>query len=299
MEDVFEDSSLYLERYRDFLTRECHVAERSALHLTPAVYAKKQSLYLLLFREIARCHIGTVDDSCEVVKAASISTYGMFRAVVAMDGVIDDPDCKRSPERVLESMLHHEAAVRALCCVPQARGSSTRTLRRLSRMYLSTHHHERKGDALTRQMAMRMLFRKSCMVLMPLAWAQDVYGSSKASGKVRSALIKLFVALQLIDDVRDYAEDANAGRSSLFLECAYSSGLVGRNASLLEGAPHTQADAELLEALEDHHLRLALSKLVHSMSLFIESGSAALAACVDLVRIEIERVLLVSEERET
>ena len=297
MDDIFADAATHLVRYRRYMSERCQLPVVSADFLTSDEYAKKQSLYLLLFREIVRCRSESIDESCQKLSVLSICTYGLFRAVVAMDGLIDSSSRRRPSHLALESLLHYEVAIRGLSEALGDDARSTGNLRRLSRLYLSTHHQERAPRPLSEYAMSRLLFRKSCMVLMPLIWARSLYGASRMDVAVRAALIKLFIALQLVDDVRDYREDLGNHQRTLFmyamcglLACDPDPSALGR----LLDSPEERAARWSTERL---HLAMAQRKLAGAADLFRKAGTEVLARCVDLVRVEVARVDAIQREQ--
>ena len=283
MEKVFSDAANYLSRYRVFLTAECGLSSGVSSQIAAESYAKKQALYLLLFREIVRCQLGAVDDDAPEVFSLSIATYGIFRAVVAMDGVIDGAEESRA-QLALQTFVHFEAATRNSTAILKNFTYSQRNMRRLMAAYLGCYDHERHADVSDQRLA-KLLFRKSCMVLLPIAWARDIYGPSDKQLTLRCALIKLFVALQIIDDLRDVIEDDKVGQQTLYRRHLKAS-LDVRSDGLLSVA---QLPDELLSRVDQLHLISAERRLSQSIILFRKAGSEVLAYCVGLVHTEVCR----------
>ena len=283
MESVFSDAARHLERYRSYIASECRLPASSAVFLTPDSHACRHTLYLLLYREIVRCQNGDVDDSSPETQALSIATYGLFRSVVALDGLIDADGGRREAHLALESLLHYEAAIRSLAGVMGSDPDSTRTLRRLSRMCLAMYRQEREAQARVTARSLRVLFRKSSLVLMPIAWARRMHGPSERHATLRCGLIKLFVGMQLIDDVHDYEEDVAAGQFTPYR--AHVEHVLGTKR--MDAA----CQAERRRELECMHLAAARDRLRSAMDAFRRAGSEVLAQCVALVHDEISRVL--------
>lgn len=283
MEAVFSDASRHLEHYRSYLASACGLPAGSAAFLMPDSLARRHTLFLLLYREIVRCQNGDVDDASPDVQALSIATYGIFRSVAALDGLIDTDGGKREAHLALECLLHYEAAIRNLASAVGSDPGSARALRRLSRMCLSMYEQERKPPAQAPAGWLRILFRKSSLVLMPIAWARCVHGPSERHATLRCGLIKLFVAMQLIDDVHDHDEDVAAGQFTPYR--AHAEHVLGTEHA---GAARGAARRTEIECL---HLAAARDRLRSAMDAFRRAGSEVLAQCVSLVHDEICRVL--------
>ena len=291
IERVFLDAGEYLSRYRNFITQSCQLKEKFAAGLTSSNYARTHPLFLLLFREIVRCQLGSVDETSDVVQKLSIATYGIFRSIVAMDALIDSTGDHRDTYSALESTIHHEAAIRCLVAIIGDDESCARTLRRLSWHYMMTHQYERAPALATSTRLKKILFRKSCMVLLPLTWAKSIYGQDDLHMKFRKGLIKLFVGLQLIDDLRDYDEDIKNGQVTLYSTLVKIE-LESEHKGQHSPAPCTCLRKARLRA-DCTHLNLAQRRLSSAIETFRAAGSDVMAVCVQLVYAEVNRVYAV------
>lgn len=289
MENSFSEAARYLSHYREFLVTGCGLSIDESLQLTAESYARKQTLYLLLYQEIVRCHFGETDDESLEVRSMSIATYGMFRAVITMDGLIDGTKENRAL-LIHQSLVHFEAATRNSTYFLKNSTGRQRSMRRLMTAYLSCYDQEHRIGVTDRHLA-KLLFRKSCMILLPVVWAQAIHGPSDKQLTLRSALIKLFVALQIIDDLRDASEDERAGQQTLYRR---------QLRALVDATEHratstTSSPIELLSQIDLRHLSAAERRLTRSIHLFRKAGSEVLASCVGLVHTEVCRHRLLIE----
>ncbi len=109
--------------------------------------------------------------------------------------------------------------------------------------------------------------------------------------KFRKGLIKLFVGLQLIDDLRDYDEDIKNGQVTLYSTLVKIE-LESEHKGQHSPAPCTCLRKARLRA-DCTHLNLAQRRLSSAIETFRAAGSDVMAVCVQLVYAEVNRVYAV------
>lgn len=266
---LHEQSGEALVRYQAYLQAELGLEPLRAAALAPAEYTSAQAYFLVLGARLLS--LDGIDLPSEMKDLIGISAYARFRSVVSLDALLDDGESETRPHVVYEAMIHLEAAVRSAKEAGLSSGRPQRLLHRLAKIYLRTRLVERSAVATEFQLA-RLLFRKSCMVLLPLAWAVHFGADWRAIARARAAAIKLFVALQLLDDVMDLERDVAGAQNSLLM------------AHLRRRHPEFTPDAwtiadRRIRVLMAEHLGVAESRALSAVRLYQDLGTPELAHC--------------------
>lgn len=262
-----EDATDTLRAYRAFLQAELGLDEQSAISLTPDSHRVDQAYFLTLVDELLDC--SGIKVPSDIRTLLQISCYARFRAVVSMDALLDEGNPEQKPRDAQELYIHADAALRASLAAGLSVGKPQLTFNRLTRVYLKTVAVERNPASHTNTLA-RLLFRKSSMVLLPVAWASHLGAPSLTVTRGRAAAIKLFIALQIFDDVKDLEKDVALGQHTLLLNEI--------KARLPETNPHEWTITHpIVREVMVNHLAIAVERARDAALIYQRLGARKLA----------------------
>ncbi len=264
-----DEAAKILERYRGYLRDVIGLLPAAALSLTPDSYKDLQTYFLLLAPELLA--LPGVDMPDTTRELLSVSSYARFRSIVCFDALLDGTDAAPRPFHAYEAQVHLEAAVRSAASAGVSCGHPQRSLHRLARTYLKTRHVEINLAAGEFELA-RLLFRKSSMALLPVEWASHFGAERRMVIRARAAAIKLFIALQLFDDVMDLERDIAQAQNTLLY--AQLRALCPK----IDPAKLTITDKRVRDLMVAK-LSIAGGKAISAARLYEEMNSTKLAGC--------------------
>ena len=267
--DLYIGAASTLERYRAYLRKEIGLTGEVACALTPDYFKRHQAYFLVLMSSLVACTGAEVP--VDARKLLDISSYARFRSVVSMDVILDDNNSAQRSFGAYETLIHAEAAVRAAAAAGVSSGKPQRALHRLALSYLKTLQTEKRSDASETALA-RLLFRKSSMVLLPIEWVAHYGAGWKSVICARAAAIKMFIALQLFDDVLDLERDIARGQNSLL--CAH----IRSRHPVADAAKWGISDKVVREVMIGH-LKVAHNRAAAATLLYEHMQSPSLAMC--------------------